>query len=230
MVCVVKIKGDSLGGDNRRSLEPARQHGVYHFAPKAPPGTPDPGTDERPRVASEEVLELVKNRSSPGIMILGRDNRLLFASKAALHLLEDSAVVPAEICQLCDRVRQAADSDEADEFSDSHCRLIWDRRNAPHSLRAFLIGTQGPGHPPTHVMVLVEKVVEQRALNLKKARIRFGLSCREIEVVMLVARGLSNKEIGCRLFVSEHTVKDHLKHIMRKLNASSRSEIIAILK
>ena len=79
-------------------------------------------------------------------------------------------------------------------------------------------------------MVLVEKVVEQRALNLKKAKTRFGLSCREIEVVMLVAQGFSNKEIGCRLFVSEHTVKDHLKNIMRKLDASSRSEIIAILK
>jgi DNA-binding NarL/FixJ family response regulator len=49
-------------------------------------------------------------------------------------------------------------------------------------------------------------------------------------VVALVANGLANKEIGSKLFVSEHTMKDHIKNIMRKMSASSRSEIIAILK
>ncbi len=197
---------------------------------KRRPIRPDSGIEEMPRVDSEDVLELIKSRSSPGIIILGRDNSLLYASKAALRLLEDLSDIPAEIRRLCDRVRQTANSDEPGDFSGSHCELLWDKTNTPHSLRAFLIGTQQNGRPPTHVMVLVEKVVAQRALNLNKARTRFGLSCREIEVVMLVAQGLSNKEIGCRLFVSEHTVKDHLKNVLRKLNASSRSEIIAMLK
>ena len=83
---------------------------------------------------------------------------------------------------------------------------------------------------PTHIMVLVEKVTEQHSLNLKKAKSRYGLSDREVEVVTLVAEGLANKEIAAKLFVSEHTVKDHLKNIMRKMNAASRSEIIHLLK
>ncbi len=181
-------------------------------------------------MASEDILELVRNRSSPGVIILGLDNRILYASKEALHLLDDPAGVPAVIQRLSDRVRQSTGSEEAGASPGTHCELFLDRGNTPYSLRAFLIGTRANGRPPTHVMVLVERVVEQRALNLKKAKSRFGLSNREIEVVIHVAQGLSNKEISCRLFVSEHTVKDHLKNIMRKLNASSRSEIIAILK
>lgn len=79
-------------------------------------------------------------------------------------------------------------------------------------------------------MVLVEKVTERHSLNMKKAKSRYGLSDREVEVVTLVAEGLANKEIAAKLFVSEHTVKDHLKNIMRKMNAASRSEIIHLLK
>jgi len=79
-------------------------------------------------------------------------------------------------------------------------------------------------------MVLVERVVERGPINLKKAKTQFGLSDREIEVVTLLAQGLCNKEIGAKLYVSEHTVKGHLKNITRKVGADSRGNIIAILK
>jgi DNA-binding NarL/FixJ family response regulator len=51
-----------------------------------------------------------------------------------------------------------------------------------------------------------------------------------VEVVALVAQGLANKDIGSKLFLSEHTIKDHLKNVMRKMGAASRSEIIYLLK
>jgi DNA-binding NarL/FixJ family response regulator len=46
---------------------------------------------------------------------------------------------------------------------------------------------------------------------------------------VLIDSGFSNKIIAERLFVSEYTVKDHLKHIMEKLGANSRNQIIATL-
>lgn len=54
------------------------------------------------------------------------------------------------------------------------------------------------------------------------------LSQREMDVIRRVAAGLSNKEIGARLSVSEETVKTYMKSILSKLHASDRSHAVAI--
>ena len=54
------------------------------------------------------------------------------------------------------------------------------------------------------------------------------LSQRELDVLRRVAAGLSNKEIGARLSVSEETVKTYMKSILSKLHASDRSHAVAI--
>lgn len=181
-------------------------------------------------LASEEILELVRSRSSPAVLILGMDNELLYSSQEALSLLEDTENIPEEVQRLCDEVKAQANGNGSDAAANGTCALLWRRGESPYSLRAFLIGAQSKDRPATHVMVLVEKVTEQHGLNLKKAKTRYGLSDREIEVVALVTQGLTNKEIGSRLILSEHTVKDHLKNIMRKMGATSRSEISHLLK
>lgn len=53
------------------------------------------------------------------------------------------------------------------------------------------------------------------------------LSDREWEVAMLVARGLSNRQIAAQLIVSERTVDTHVSHILRKLSLVSRAQIAA---
>jgi two-component system NarL family response regulator len=53
------------------------------------------------------------------------------------------------------------------------------------------------------------------------------LSGREIDVLKLMALGKSNKEIGSALFISEGTVKSHVKGIFAKLNVISRTEAVA---
>ncbi|GAB3492803.1 transcriptional regulator [Flexivirga lutea] len=53
-----------------------------------------------------------------------------------------------------------------------------------------------------------------------------GLSPRELEVLRHLARGLSNKEIGKRLYVGETTAKFHVGNILRKLEVSSRAEAV----
>ena len=52
------------------------------------------------------------------------------------------------------------------------------------------------------------------------------LTPREMEVVGLVARDCTNKEIAARLFIAEGTVKIHLHNIYEKLNVSRRSELV----
>jgi len=54
------------------------------------------------------------------------------------------------------------------------------------------------------------------------------LTARELEVLQQIAKGLANKEIGNALKISEHTVKDHLKHILGKLHVADRTEAVTV--
>ena len=51
---------------------------------------------------------------------------------------------------------------------------------------------------------------------------------REAEVLQLISDGLVNREIGERLFLSEETVKSHVRHILAKLQARSRAHAVAV--
>lgn len=51
---------------------------------------------------------------------------------------------------------------------------------------------------------------------------------REIEVLQLISDGLVNREIGVRLFLSEETVKSHVRHLLAKLQARSRAHAVAV--
>ena len=55
-----------------------------------------------------------------------------------------------------------------------------------------------------------------------------SLTSRELEVLQMLAAGLSNKEIAARLNISEHTVKFHVASILGKLGAGSRTEAVSL--
>ena len=56
-----------------------------------------------------------------------------------------------------------------------------------------------------------------------------GVTEREREIIDLVCRGCTNREIAATLSLSEHTIKAHLNRIFRKCNASSRSKLITLM-
>ena len=54
------------------------------------------------------------------------------------------------------------------------------------------------------------------------------LTAREVDILRQLAGGTRNRDIADRLFISEQTVKAHLKHIMEKLGANDRTQAVAI--
>ncbi|MFF2959344.1 response regulator [Streptomyces sp. NPDC057963] len=56
---------------------------------------------------------------------------------------------------------------------------------------------------------------------------QYGLSSREVEVMELIASGMSNQQIAATCFISEKTVKNHINRIFTKLHSATRSEAIA---
>ena len=109
-------------------------------------------------------------------------------------------------------------------------------------LAAALTGRQAPGDRDEALAVLAAAAREAGQLGMVpftewagqlQAQLTAGpagdspLSPRELEVARLVGRGLTNKQIGQTLFVSERTAENHVQHILVKLGFSNRSQIAA---
>ena len=71
-------------------------------------------------------------------------------------------------------------------------------------------------------------VFDSEALNERLQEL--GMTPREYEVICKLADGLSNKEIGEALYLSENTIKTHMANIFSKLNAKRRTEVIGIAR
>ena len=60
--------------------------------------------------------------------------------------------------------------------------------------------------------------------------VSLGITKRELEILELIAKGLSNREIGEQLFVSENTVKTHSSRLFEKLSAKRRTQAVQMGK
>jgi DNA-binding CsgD family transcriptional regulator len=105
------------------------------------------------------------------------------------------------------------------------------RRQAPGDLdraRAALDAAAGEAER-LGMVPFTGRIARLRARLPATAPAGSPLSPRELEVARLVARGLTNKQIGEALFVSERTAENHVQHILVKLRFSNRSQIAAWL-
>jgi len=95
----------------------------------------------------------------------------------------------------------------------------------PAVLRQTLVGTVYYATPGISQKSVAES---RRASDDERVREQTGLTARELEVLGSVAKGLSNREIGQELFLSDQTVKFHLNKIYRKLGVGNRTEATGI--
>jgi DNA-binding NarL/FixJ family response regulator len=66
-----------------------------------------------------------------------------------------------------------------------------------------------------------------KVINVDSSKIPLsGLSSRELEVLECLAQGMTTSQVSARLFISENTVKTHVRHILDKLEATNRAEAV----
>lgn len=70
---------------------------------------------------------------------------------------------------------------------------------------------------------VARKLIRRISEPVEQSRVE-GLTPREVEVLRLIARGLTNKEIGERLYISEPTVRTHVSSILMKLDLPNRTQ------
>lgn len=85
--------------------------------------------------------------------------------------------------------------------------------------------------PPTLCRALFESVSRsgswQPGVQVRK---NLGLTRREQQLIQLVSQGLTNKEIGTHLYLSEQTIKNHLRRMLRKIGATDRLEAVEVCR
>jgi DNA-binding NarL/FixJ family response regulator len=124
------------------------------------------------------------------------------------------------------------------EFSDARIIVLTTFEGDVEIQRALAAGARGymlKNMPPKELVEVVrqvhagkKRIPAEVAAQLAEHVGEEALTGRERDVLMHVAGGNRNRDIGERLFISEETVKVHLKHIMEKLGASDRTQAVAI--
>ena len=141
------------------------------------------------------------------------------------------------------RLREAAPASEVVVLTASGTE-----ENLLAAIRAGAAGYLLKTEPPERIASFLDRVIEgEAALSGSVARrlleqVRHGdgrggvpdsiasaLSARELEVLLLLDTHLGTDEIAKRLFISEHTVRSHVKSLLRKLGVSSRREALEAL-
>ena len=124
------------------------------------------------------------------------------------------------------------------EFPDARVILLTTFEGDVEIKRALEAGARGyllKSMPPRELVEVIrqvhagkKRIPPQLAAQLAEHISDEALTTREIEVLGQIAGGNRNRDIAEQLFISEETVKVHIKHIMEKLGASDRTEAVAI--
>lgn len=173
--------------------------------------------------------EIIKKRENPGVLIFNMNSKLVYSNKEGAEVClcykksqNKKRTVPEEIRGLYDLVKK--------DSTDTNYVLLGNNGDFKNlcSARAFPINNQKTKNKKsTHIMILLERIVEKHAADFEKIKKDFNLTKKELEVLKLIHQGVSNGELSKKLSIGEYTAKDHIKHIMKKMNIHTRSAIVS---
>jgi len=154
-----------------------------------------------------EALSVLGERHGLGIVVCDAHGTVYFASARARRLLGATPSLPPELMALPD---------------DRVTRTTLEGSRHPVGIRVARL----PG-AARHLLVTLEEDRPRPALSRGLIE-RFGLSARSVQLVQLTSRGLTNREIGKRLRLSEATVKTYMHVLFRELGVRNRAELVAL--
>jgi len=196
-----------------------------------------------------DLFAVATKRAVPGIIIFNHRKKPEFFNQGALEFTsilngdKSSArkkdpgrlVPPKVITALFDTIVKSLKSEPKASHLGNGCMpcqiVLVPTPEATFCCRGFFIDPrQAPHKKIFHIMILIERISPQRyGVDFDKLKPQFGLTNRQLEIMKPLMSGASNKEIASKLCVSEDTIKGHLKHIMRQMGVSSRTELLSVI-
>jgi DNA-binding CsgD family transcriptional regulator len=188
----------------------------------------------------DRLTEILTQRCPPGVILFDTKGMLRYANQEARELLpslrlgdqgEDKKglCLPVELAGFVDNMVGGPIPDSPFSEPFLYSAVVDSSWGLPLSLRGFLLRPSDNRDGNHQYLVLVEMIAEKREINLLQIQKEFTLTNREAEVLKLAVAGCSNQEISEKLFVSIHTVKDHLKHLKEKMGVPSRKLLVATI-
>ena len=193
-----------------------------------------------PHVSAGLKAAVLRSRASiepaandaPGVLTLDHRGHVLSHTPSVEQLLSEleelspfwreSRNLPVAVGMVRNAVRRAL-APESDRDSNSVPRLRV-RTRSGRWLTLYGSLTEPSDGRPSETVVVVEPTKPEEVAWLNAAS--YGLSPREEEVVKLVVRGLSNRQISQTLFISENTVQRHLSNIFEKVGVRGRKGLL----
>lgn len=197
-------------------------------------------------ISDEHLHLLVRRRAQPGILMLNDEGQILYLNEDAKKLLKALTVtsappppekkgalistegissLPDVLWQLFKQLKSVvARNKKGAGGAMSTVNRICIHEGTVYLFRSLLLEQHG-GSNAEHVMILIEKV--SKGVRIDQFVKFTKLTEREQEVVRLLLEGKTNKEVAVSLNIGEYTVKDHIKRIMKKLNVTTRTGIVA---
>jgi len=199
-----------------------------------PCSTQSPGGNGGGLTRLEAIAE---RRSIPGVMLFAGTGDVLFMNAEAEVLsrqiigarygADAQEVLPTEILDLCVSLRNLLDNADPEESEGQHeLRRVTGDVHSPVLLRGFPLAPHSPTDDAC-MLILMEKIGRERRIVPAQAKEQFRLTDREVEIVRYISEGGTNKEIAQHLKISEHTVKEHVRHLLKKTKSTTRTGILA---
>ena len=188
--------------------------------------------DDHP-LMRDGIAALVNSQTDMTIVAGAADGK-----EALLHYREHQPAVVLMDLRLPDMTGIDAMSAILKEFLDARVIILTTFAGDAEIRRALSNGASGyvlKTSPPDEILTAIRRVNSGKryvpsevAATLAEYIGDESLTEREIEVLRYVADGNRNRDIAASLFISEETVKVHMKHIMDKLGASDRTQAVSI--
>jgi DNA-binding NarL/FixJ family response regulator len=186
---------------------------------------------------AETLQALVERRSGPGIMVFSTTFQLLHVDPRAQELCRRivqsqhgtpaKGVVPIVVMDFCVEIRQAIQArTAANDWDQFQLRKLAGTVQRPILMRGYGL-PDSSGIDMSRILIMMEEVGRGEAVASSHVKARFQLTDREQGVIQHLAKGFTNKEIAAALNITEQTVKEHIKNIMAKTKASTRTGVLA---
>jgi len=188
------------------------------------------------------IFKMVDQDSFSGLMILNDSMGLVYVNKWAKDFCEilagshnghpepsngegDYPFIPHLITKDCYHLRDQIKSNSFDIIPLPICRILELSEYRKYSLCSQILTKEMSMANRVFYMVKIDELARRVTLNMGALERNFGLTKREIEILVNIFNGLRNAEIAEKLFISEITVKKHLQHIFEKIGVNSRTTL-----